>query len=83
MNWKEIMGGQDNASIKIFDRSEEERRESQRKRDLAALIERQAVERKALEEELERTRDARARAAAYEEFIYSMPLPNEDDSSIN
>lgn len=90
MDWKKIMGNQDNISITIFERGEkmkatieEERREAQRKCDLAALIERQAAERKALEEELERTRPARALAAAYKEIIYSIPLPSEDDSKIN
>lgn len=50
-------------------------------RRYAEMLERQSAERKALEEELERTLPQRARDAAYREYLYKLPPGNPDEAN--
>ena len=50
-------------------------------RRYAEMLERQSAERKALEEELERTRPQRARDLAYREYLHKFPPGNPEDAN--
>lgn len=79
--WKKLMNGQNVGILRIETpdpaRAEEIRRDEER---WNALIARHEAEYEALKNELESTREARARALAWKEYLETVPTPPRDQA---